>query len=69
MTHTPPRYITNEQVFTPGASRHPPVTGYRLLVTGTVFIFGMGKAISAYLSIPTVPHTLEWIFGVIVTTR
>lgn len=28
----------------------------------------MGKAISAYLSIPTIPDTLDWIFGVVVTT-
>ena len=47
MTRTPPRYIINEHVITFGTSRNPPVTGYRLLVTGIVFIIEMGRAISA----------------------
>ena len=46
MTRTPPRYITNEHVITLGTSRHPPVTGYRLLVTEIVFMIEMGIAIS-----------------------
>jgi len=44
MTHTPPCYITNEQVITPGTSWHPPVTGYPLLVTRIVFRFWNGES-------------------------
>ncbi|TFK31440.1 hypothetical protein BDQ12DRAFT_694141 [Crucibulum laeve] len=47
---------------------HPPVTGYRILVTFTAFCFGMVKSSLSYRGLSTAPTTIEWIFGVVVTS-
>ncbi|TFK31736.1 hypothetical protein BDQ12DRAFT_92571 [Crucibulum laeve] len=46
---------------------HPPVTGYRMLVTFTAICFGMVKSSLSYRGLSTAPTTIEWIFGVVVT--
>ena len=49
-------------------SSHPPMTGYRLLVTSTVFIFGMTKSGLVYGNRNTEATTVECIFGVFIVT-
>jgi hypothetical protein len=43
---------------------HPPLLGYYLLVTITVIIGGLGKAILTYCGFSALPNTLDWIFAV-----
>ncbi|KAF6753544.1 hypothetical protein DFP72DRAFT_901982 [Ephemerocybe angulata] len=65
---TIPRYSTEERTVDPLIKpKHPSVTGYRILVTGTAISLGLTKAIVAYLGHTTVPTTLEWIYGILVT--
>ena len=47
---------------------HPPITGYRLLVSGNVLIFGMVKAYLSYVGLGGAANALDWTFGVIVTS-
>ena len=49
-------------------SGHPSLTGYRLLVTSTVFTVGMTKSALVYANLQTEATTLECIFGVFVVT-
>ncbi|KAH6907450.1 hypothetical protein BKA70DRAFT_1044551, partial [Coprinopsis sp. MPI-PUGE-AT-0042] len=46
---------------------HPPLTGYRLLVTSLTVTFGALKAELTYLGRSTEAGTLEWTFGTIIT--
>ena len=48
-------------------SRHPPITGYRILVTASVLLFGLAKVMLGYLGYPVAANTFDWIFGVVVT--
>ena len=48
-------------------SKRPPITGYRILVTASAISFGMTKAALSYRGFETVPTTIEWIYGVVVT--
>ncbi|KDQ50626.1 hypothetical protein JAAARDRAFT_581279 [Jaapia argillacea MUCL 33604] len=48
-------------------SLHPPITGYRFLVTITAVCFGLAKAVLSYLGYSTAPNTVDWVFGVLVT--
>jgi len=64
-----PHYITeedNSRHILP--SGHPLMTGYRLLVTSTVFILGMTKSVLVYGNRQTEASTVECIFGVLVVT-
>ena len=66
---TGPTYTSEEQQRIPsldGAYLH--VTGYRLLVSGCVFIFGMVKAYLSYVGLGGAANALDWTFGVIVTS-
>ena len=47
---------------------HPPITGYRLLVSGNVLIFGMVKAYLSYVDLGGAANALDWTFGVIITS-
>ncbi|KDQ50622.1 hypothetical protein JAAARDRAFT_186087 [Jaapia argillacea MUCL 33604] len=46
---------------------HPPITGYRFLVTMTAVCFGLAKAVLSYLGYSAAPNTVDWVFGVLVT--
>ena len=61
-----PNYISEERQRTEGA--FPLITTYRLLVSGSVFIFGMGKACLSYVGLGGAANVLDWIFGVVVTS-
>jgi hypothetical protein len=47
--------------------KHPPVTGYRIIVTAAAISFGMTKAMLSYRGQQTAPTTVEWAYGVVVT--
>ncbi|KAF9568715.1 hypothetical protein CPC08DRAFT_624749, partial [Agrocybe pediades] len=47
---------------------HPPVTGYRLLVSIVTVVFGVAKMSCAYLGRNTSATTLDWVSGVIFAT-
>ncbi|RXW12048.1 hypothetical protein EST38_g13806 [Candolleomyces aberdarensis] len=47
--------------------KHPPITGYRILVTASAIIFGMTKAVCSYIGLETAPSTVEWLYGVAIT--
>ncbi|KIM40760.1 hypothetical protein M413DRAFT_28527 [Hebeloma cylindrosporum] len=49
-------------------SGRPLMTGYRLLLTSTVFIAGMSKSALVYGNLQTEATTVEWAFGVLVAT-
>lgn len=49
-------------------SGHPPMTGFRLLVTSTVFIVGMTKSVLVYGNLQSEATTVECVFGVFVVT-
>lgn len=46
----------------------PIVTGNRIFVTISVVGFGVSKAIVTYRGFPTSANTLDWVFGVVVST-
>jgi hypothetical protein len=48
---------------------HPPMTGYRILLSVSVLIFGLIKAILTYTGKSTAPTTIDWVFAVVVTLR
>ncbi|RXW22124.1 hypothetical protein EST38_g3748 [Candolleomyces aberdarensis] len=48
--------------------KHPPVTGYRVIVTAAAIFFGMAKAVFSYHGVETVPTAVEWIYGVAFTS-
>ncbi|KAH6899378.1 hypothetical protein BKA70DRAFT_1314245 [Coprinopsis sp. MPI-PUGE-AT-0042] len=47
--------------------KHPPITGYRFLVTLCVVGVGSLKAALSFKGKSTEPTTIEWVFGVIIT--
>ncbi|RXW15815.1 hypothetical protein EST38_g10038 [Candolleomyces aberdarensis] len=47
--------------------KHPPVTGYRIIVTAAAILFGMTKAMLSYRGEQTGPMTVEWAYGIVVT--
>lgn len=47
--------------------KHPPVTGYRIIVSAAAFSFGMTKATLSYRGQQTAPTAVEWAYGVVVT--
>ncbi|KIM40764.1 hypothetical protein M413DRAFT_28531 [Hebeloma cylindrosporum] len=49
-------------------SNHPPMTGYRLLVTSTVLTVGMTKSGLVYWDCQTQNATLEWILELFIVT-
>ena len=48
--------------------KFPPVTGYRLLTSITVSVFGIVKAHLAYRNVPSVTNTFDWVGGTVVTS-
>ncbi|KIM49824.1 hypothetical protein M413DRAFT_438943 [Hebeloma cylindrosporum] len=66
---TGPNYTSEEQQRTVSLDgEYPPITGYRLLVSGSVFIFGMVKAYLSYIGLGGAANALDWTFGVLVTS-
>lgn len=66
---TTPRYTSQERQRIPSPDEaYPPITGYRLLVSGSVFLFGMAKAYLSYVGLGGAANALDWTFGVIVTS-
>jgi hypothetical protein len=64
-----PDYTSEERPPSPDPDgAHPPITGYRLLVSGNVLIFGMVKAYLSYVGLGGAANALDWTFGVIVTS-
>ena len=61
-----PMYRSEERQRTAGA--FPLITTYRLLVSGSVFIFGVIKAYLSYAGLGGAANVLDWIFGVLVTS-
>ncbi|KIK00152.1 hypothetical protein K443DRAFT_679419 [Laccaria amethystina LaAM-08-1] len=49
-------------------SRRPPITGYRIVVTASVLLFGLAKAMLGYLGCSVAANTVDWIYGVVVTS-
>ncbi|KIK00150.1 hypothetical protein K443DRAFT_679418 [Laccaria amethystina LaAM-08-1] len=49
-------------------SQHPPITGYRIVVTASVLLFGLAKAMLGYLGHPVAANTFDWTYGVVVTS-
>ncbi|KAH6907073.1 hypothetical protein BKA70DRAFT_1023275, partial [Coprinopsis sp. MPI-PUGE-AT-0042] len=61
----PPKYETEELDRNPLVKpRHPPITGYRLLVSCCIIILGLSKAILTYQGKSTEPSMIEWFCGV-----
>ena len=48
----------------PQRAERPKITGYRILVLGLAFTFGMSKAWLAYAGQSTALTTLDWLYGV-----
>jgi hypothetical protein len=61
-----PKYTSEERPRTSEA--YPHITGYRLLVSGSVFLFGMVKAYLSYVGLGGAANVLDWSFGVVVTS-
>ncbi|TFK31737.1 hypothetical protein BDQ12DRAFT_92627 [Crucibulum laeve] len=62
-----PPYLSTEQAITPtNSTRHPKLTGYRLLVIILTASFGFSKAALSYRGESTAPTTLDWLYGVVV---
>jgi hypothetical protein len=49
-------------------SQHPPITGYRIVVTASVLLFGLAKAMLGYLGHPIAANTFDWTYGVVVAS-
>jgi len=45
---------------------YPRITGYRLLVSGGVFLFGIMKASLSYAGFGGAANVLDWILGVVI---
>ena len=65
---TPPQYRCDELQELPLGVGVPPVTGYRLLTTLSVTMFGVVKAYMAYDNQAPAKHQLDWISGTILTS-
>jgi len=64
-----PQYISHEiDARDEAAGIHPPVTGYRIIVTLVVAIVGMTKSALLYGQQPTEATTVECVFGVGIVT-
>ena len=61
-----PSYTSEERQRTEEAS--PLITTYRLLVSGTAFIFGMVKAYLSYIGHGGAANVFDWTFGVVITS-
>ena len=63
-------YRTDEVALPAGfhLSRHPPITGYRIAITASVLVFGLTKAMLGYLGCSVAAKTVDWIYGVVVTS-
>ena len=61
-----PSYASEERQRTEKA--YPVFTIYRLLVTGTTFMFGMVKACLSYFGHGGAANVFDWIFGVVITS-
>ena len=61
-----PKYTSEERSRTDGP--YPHITSYRLLVSGSVFLFGMVKAYLSYSGLGGAANVLDWSFGVVVTS-
>jgi len=61
-----PKYTSEERPRTDGP--YLLITGYRLLVSGSVFFFGMVKAYLSYVGLGGAANVLDWSFGVVVTS-
>jgi hypothetical protein len=63
---TPPEYRTDEkEVDLSPYRRYPPITGYRILCSFSVSVFGIGKAFLAYKGAPAPAlNVVDYIFGV-----
>ena len=63
-------YRTDEVTLPAGfhLSRHPPITGYRIAITASVFLFGLAKAMLGYFGYSPAANTIDWVFGIVVTT-
>jgi len=48
-------------------THHPPLTGYRLLVSIATLTFGIVKSICVYLGQSPAANTLDWLFGVAIS--
>ncbi|KAJ2933426.1 hypothetical protein H1R20_g3676, partial [Candolleomyces eurysporus] len=63
-----PQYETDERTLDLLIKpKHPPVTGYRIIVTAAAILFGMTKAMLSYRGEQTGPMTVEWAYGIVVT--
>ncbi|KAF8164536.1 hypothetical protein BJ912DRAFT_256283 [Pholiota molesta] len=47
---------------------YPSITGYRLLVSATVIVFGVMKMIFSYMGQNTAVNAVDWVFAVIIST-
>ncbi|KDR80971.1 hypothetical protein GALMADRAFT_91662 [Galerina marginata CBS 339.88] len=62
-----PRYRSDErQVEFP--ERHPPITGFRILTTLTVILFGSIKAYLSYSGFSNAATAMDWISGVVISS-
>ena len=61
-----PLYSSEERQRSEGP--YPRITGYRLLVSGIVFLFGMMKASLSYAGFGGAANVFEWILGVVITS-
>ena len=61
-----PKYTSEERPRTDGV--YPLITSYRLLVSGSVFAFGMMKAYLSYVGLGGAANVLDWSFGVVITS-
>ncbi|KIM49831.1 hypothetical protein M413DRAFT_438947 [Hebeloma cylindrosporum] len=65
-----PNYTSEERQRTPRSDEggYPLITSYRLIVSGSVFMFGMAKAYLSYVGLGGGANVLDWTFGAIVTS-
>lgn len=61
------RQQTNETDET-DAGPYPHITGYRLLVSSSVLLFGMMKASLSYAGFGGAANVVDWILGVVITS-
>ncbi|KIM40796.1 hypothetical protein M413DRAFT_168201 [Hebeloma cylindrosporum] len=66
-THRP-SYTSDENNTGDDFSDHPPMTGYRLLITSTVFGVGITKSVLVYGNRQTEATTVECVIGIFVAT-
>jgi len=61
-----PKYSSEERQQTDGP--YSLISGYRLLVSSSVLLFGMMKASLSYAGFGSAANVLDWILGVVITS-